>query len=248
MSPLQGLCIIIIGLLAGFYGAAAGGAAARGVPGLLLLGVPPSGAVAAAHVGALGMYASGGYRYRRAGLLAARPLLPLLGWVALGALIGALLIQRLDTERLQPVILALAVLMALLVLLGPRLGLERPCAAPSPGRRRAGYALAVLVGVYAAAVIVAWATLLTVLLVGVFGVGLVQSAAARMLLGTAVSGVATVVYAAGGTLPVMPSLLLCAGMAAGSYLGASVSLRQGSGYIRALIVLVTLASVLRPLL
>ena len=248
MSPLEGLCIIVIGVLAGFYGAAAGGAAVLGVPGLLLLGVPASGAVAAAHVGALGMYATGGFRYRRAGLLEARPLLPLLGWVALGALVGALLIQRLDTARLQPVILTLAVVMALVVLVGPRLGLERPSAAPGRGRRRAGYALAVLVGIYASAVIVAWATLLTLLLVSVFGVGLVQSAAARMVLGMAVSAVATAVYTVGGTVPVVASLELCIGMAAGSYLGAAVSLRQGSGYIRALMVVVTLASVLRPLL
>src|SRR5215211_4367558 len=137
MSPPQELCIIVIGLLAGFYGAAAGGAAVVGVPGLLLLGCPPPGAVAAAHVGALGMYAGGGYRFRRAGLLGARPLLPLVGWVAFGSLIGALVVQRLDTDRLQPVILALAVLMALLVLAGPRLGLERPGEAPGPGRRRA---------------------------------------------------------------------------------------------------------------
>ena len=248
MSPLEVSCIIVLGLLAGFYGAAAGGASVVGVPGLLLLGVPASGAVAAAHVGALGMYATGGYRLRREGLLEARPLLSLLGCVALGSLLGALLVQRLETERLEPLITLLALAMALLVLTSRRLGFERPVAAPSRPRRRAGYGLAVLVGMYASALIVAWATLLTVLLVCVFGASLLQSVAARMVLGTAVSGVATAVYAVGGTLPRGPSLALCAGMAAGSYLGTSFSLRQGTGFFRVLIVLVTLASAVRPLL
>ena len=248
MSPLEVSCIVAIGLLAGFYGAAAGGAAVLGVPGLLLLGLPASDAVAAAHVGALGMYFTGGFRFRREGLLETRPLLPLLGCVALGSLFGALLVQRLDTDRLEPFITLLTLGMALLVLAGRRLGLERPAVAPSHARRRAGYVLAVVVGMYASALIVAWATLLTVLLVCVFGAGLLQSAAARMVLGPAVSSVAAAVYALGGTLPVGPGLVLCAGMASGSYLGTSFSLQQGAGYVRALIVLVTLVSGLKPLL
>jgi uncharacterized membrane protein YfcA len=188
-----------------------------------------------------GLSISGAYRFRRAGLLRARASVPLLVVVALGATIGALLLLRIDPTTLKTAIGAVTIAIAPLILLGRRLGLERS-EPPSALRRRIGYVLAFAIGIYAGLFGAAWATFFTYVMVTAFGMSFMQGAATRTFVGLAVGAITVTIFSIGGAIEPAPALVLFVAQAAGSYAGASYSLKRSESYARGLVALVAAIS------
>ena len=247
MSPLQLLLVAAIGFLGSFYGVVSGGGGLIIIPGLILAGLSAPSAVASSRLGILGLSLTGAFRYRQAGLLRARASLPLLAVTATGSAVGAVLLLRSDPETLERVIGLFTLAAAPVILLGRRLGLER-AAPPSPRRRRAGYAITFVIGVYAGLFGAAWATFFTYTMVAAFGLTFMQGAATRTFIGLAVGTVTVTIFSLGGAMEPAPALVLFAAQAAGSYAGASFSLRQGESYARGLVALVAALSGLKLLI
>jgi uncharacterized protein len=241
MSPLQLALIALIGFLGSFYGVVSGGGGLIIIPGLILTGMSAQGAVAASRFGILGLSITGAWRYRRAGLLRARASVPLLIVVAIGSAIGALLLLRVDPTFLQRLVGVLTLAIAPVILLGGRLGLER-AGPPSDARRSIGYAVTFVIGVYAGLFGAAWATFFTYVMVAAFGMTFMQGAATRTFVGLAVGAITVAIFSLGGVLEPAPALVLFVAQAAGSYAGASFSLRRGESYARVLVALVAVLS------
>jgi uncharacterized protein len=241
MSPLQLVMIAAIGFLGSFYGVVSGGGGLIIIPGLILAGLPAPSAVASSRLGVLGLSLSGAYRFRRAGLLRARASMLLLLIMATGSAIGALLLLRIDPGTLQRVIGVITVAVAPIILLGRRLGLERP-EPPGALRRRAGYVVCFAIGIYAGLFGAAWATFFTYAMVAAFGMSFMQGAATRTFVGLSVGVITVAIFSLGGVIEPAPALVLFVAQAAGSYAGASFSLRRSESYARGLVAIVAAAS------
>jgi uncharacterized membrane protein YfcA len=246
MSPLHLLLIALIGFLGSFYGVVSGGGGLIIIPGLILTGLSAPQAVAASRLGILGLSITGAWRYRRAGLLRARASVPMLIWAAAGSGIGALLLLRVDAGFLQRLIGLLTIAIAPVILLGGRLGIER-AGPPSGIRRGIGYALTFLIGIYAGLFGAAWATFFTYVMVAAFGMTFMQGAATRTFVGLAVGLITVAIFSVGGVIEPAPALVLFVAQAAGSYAGASYSLRRSESYARGLVALVAILSGVRLL-
>src|ERR1700748_1747041 len=111
LSPLVLLILALVGLLAGFVDAIAGGGGLISLPALLSVGLPPVGALAANKAqGALGT-AIAAATYLRKGFGGVRPRVPAIVAPYLGSLTGAFTVQRIDTTKL-----AIAVPIALILI------------------------------------------------------------------------------------------------------------------------------------
>ena len=247
MSLLQLVLVAAIGFLGSFYGVVSGGGGLIIIPGLIFVGLSAPSAVASSRLGILGLSLTGAFRYRQAGLLRARASLPLLVVVAVGSALGAVLLLVADAATLQRVIGFFTIGVAPVIVLGRRLGLERS-EPPSAVRRRVGYVFAFFIGIYAGLFGAAWATFFTYLMVATFGMTFMQGAATRTFVGLAVGTVTVVIFSLGGVIEPAPALVLFAAQAAGSYAGASFSLRQGESYARGLVAAVAVLSGLKLLL
>jgi uncharacterized membrane protein YfcA len=247
MSPLQLLMIAAIGFFGSFYGVVSGGGGLIIIPGLILTGLSAPSAVASSRLGMFGLSITGALRFRRAGLLRARASVPLLLIVAFGAAIGATLLLRVDPSTLRTVIGAVTIAVAPIILLGRRLGLERD-EPPGVLRRRIGYFMALAIGVYAGLFGAAWATFFTYVMVAAFGMSFMQGAATRTFVGLAVGAISVAIFSLGGVIEPAPALVLFVAQAAGSYAGASFSLKQSESYARGLVALVAAVSGLLLLL
>ena len=241
MSPLQLALIAAIGFLGSFYGVVSGGGGLIIIPGLIFAGLSAPSAVASSRVGILGLSITGAWRYRRAGLLRARASVPLLIIVAGGSAIGALLLLRVDPDELRRALGLLTIGVAPVIVLGRRLGLEG-VGEPSARRRRIGYVATFLIGVYAGLFGAAWATFFTYVMVAAFGMSFMQGAATRTFVGLAVGLVTVAIFTIGGAIEPAPAIVLFFAQAAGSYAGASFSLRQSESYARGLVALVAVLS------
>lgn len=242
MSLLQLLLIAAIGFLGSFYGVVSGGGALIIIPGLIFVGLPGPTAVAAVRFGELGLSLTGALRFRRAGLVQVRPYRLLIAVAVAGAATGALLLLQADPTQVQRVFGVLTIAVAPLILLGRRIGLERPGVVPSARRRRVGLALTFLVAIYAGFFGGGWATFFTYIMVAAFGLTFLQGAATRTIVGIAMGSLMVVIFTLGGKIAAAPAAILFVSMSAGSYLGASMSLRGGESYARSLVVVIALLS------
>lgn len=246
MSPWQLLLVAVIGFLGSFYGVVSGGGGLIIIPGLIFVGLSAPVAVASSRLGILGLSLTGAYRFRKAGLVRGRASLGLMAVVSAGATLGALILLRVDAATLQRVIGLLTIAVAPVIVLGRRLGLERP-EPPSITRRRVGYAVVFLIGIYAGLFGAAWATFFTYAMVAAFGTTFLQGAATRTFIGLAVGAITVTIFSIGGAMEPAPALVLFVAQAIGSYAGASFSLRRGESYARSLIALVAVLSGLKLL-
>jgi len=241
MSPLQLLLVGVIGFLGSFYGVVSGGGGLLIIPGLIFVGVPAPSAVASSRLGILGLSMSGAFRYHRAGLVKPRESMPMVVIVGAGSAIGALLLLSIDAALLTRVIGLLTIAVAPVILLGRRLGLEQT-GPPSQLRRRAGYGISLMIGVYAGLFGAGWATFFTYTMVAAFGTSFIQGAATRTFVGLAVGTITVAIFSVGGEMEPAPAIVLFGAQAAGSYAGASFSLRQSDAYARSLVVVVAVLS------
>jgi uncharacterized membrane protein YfcA len=245
MSPLQLALVGAVGFGASFYGVVSGGGGLLTIPGLIIAGMPGPAAVATSRLGSFGLSLTGAYRFRRAGMIQATSGLPLMAVVTTGAAVGALLLLNVDPRGFERALGVLTIVMGPLTLVGRRLRLERPGMPPSRVRRAAGYALAFGVGVHAGLFGAAWAVFFTYLMVTAFSFSFLQGAALRTFVGIAVGGVTSLIFGLGGQIDPAPAAVLCGPMMAGSYLGASFSLRRGERYARRLVAVIAVLAGLK---
>lgn len=248
MSPAQIALVVLIGFISSFYGVVSGGGGLITIPGLILIGMPAPQAVASSRIGVLAVGLGGALRFRRAGLIdyARLPslLVPLLG----GAVAGAFLLLRLDADLLRRLIGVATIGVAVVILLGRRLGIEQPDVPPSKLRLRTGYLIAFAIGAYAGLFGAAWATFFTYLMVAAFGMTYLQGAGTRSMAGIPLGIVTVLIFSVGGQIEPAAAIALAISQAAGSYAGASFSLKRGEQYARWLVVVVAVLSGLRLLL
>ena len=214
------------GVAAGVLNTLAGGGSLLTVPLLVLLGFPGSVANGTNRVGVLLQSLVAAVRFRGSGLLELRPLLPVLGPVLAGSLVGALAIARVADATFERLFGAL-----MLVLLVPTLRRSR-ATTPGPGLGCVASALVFFaLGLYGGALQAGVGILLVFALVYA-GHDLLRANAIKVAVNAGLTCAAVPVFAAAGQIAWRPALVLAVGFAAGAELGVRLAVAGGERLIR----------------
>ena len=251
VSPLELLALILAAFLAGAVDAIGGGGGLIMVPALLATGLPPHLVLGTNKGQSLFGSLAATVRYARAGLVDwnnARVTLPL---AFLGALGGAALVSVIRPELLRPLVLVLLVVAAVLVTVArprdesdPRAERNSRAAGKRKIRLIAGL-IALAVGTYDGFFGPGAGTFYIAGFVGLLGLSLVRASADAKVANFASNVAAAVIFANRGTIVWSLALPLAAGQLLGGSLGAHIAVRRGDPAIRAVVLVVVLALVIK---
>ncbi len=236
MDPGDIVLLVAGGLAAGVVNTLAGGGSLLTVPLLVLAGVPGNVANGSNRVGILASNASAAAAFRRLGVSGLSRTLPVLVPVAVGSLVGALLVARLADETFERVF---GVLMVPLLLLS----LRPPVLKSVEGRVWSGQFTVLVflaVGLYGGAFQAGIGLLLMVAL-SRSGMDLVVVNSVKVVVIVVVTVIALPLFIVSGRVDWGPALVLAAGFALGGALGARLTVTRGSSLIRPVMVAAVLA-------
>jgi len=222
----------------GFLDAIAGGGGLIMVPALVFAGLPPHIVLGTNKAQSMCGTAMAAYRYRRAGLFRIGPNTALIAVTFVGAMAGALVIQRMDSRVLALVVPLLLLIVALYTVFSPRMD----DADSEPRLSQTAYApLSSAIGFYDGFFGPGTGQFFATSLVGLRGFGLTRATGLTKLLNLTSNFASLLVFAFGGQVLWLLGLCMAVGSVAGGWLGAHSATRFGARLIRPLMVTASLA-------
>jgi uncharacterized protein len=237
----QAILLFAAGVLGGVLNAVAGGGSFIAFPALLFTGVPPIPANATNSLSLwTGIVASGG-AYRNQLDVPWRVLLPLLVTSVIGGILGAFLLLRTPAHTFMEVLPWMMLGATLLFVFGPRLAAGRPSKVGADATVGAivvasvfELAVAVYGGYFGGAVgIVNLAILAAIGMTDIHAMNALKS-----VLGTAINGVATLVFIVKRAVYWPQALVMIAGAVIGGYFGAHYAQKLPQNWVRGFVILV----------
>src|SRR5690554_6081404 len=140
--------LVGFGFLGAFINAIVGGGGLITVPALLAVGLPPAVAIGTNKLAAATGNLTSMLTFMRAGKVDWRLLLPVLPWVFLASVSGAVVVHQISPDILQPLVVVLLVAVLLYSLWKKDLGQLRETVATTPGRKLIAYVLVIALGFY----------------------------------------------------------------------------------------------------
>ncbi|MFD0685500.1 sulfite exporter TauE/SafE family protein [Actinomadura fibrosa] len=248
MHAEQVVLLLLAAISAGWVDAVVGGGGLIQLPALLLLnpGQPVATALATNKLGSIAGTSSAAYAYLRKAKPDLRVALPAAGLAVCFAAVGALCAAAISSDVLKPVIMVVLLAVAAIVVLKPDLG--RVPAMVLRTRRR--LALAVLVpGVgiafYDGLVGPGTGTFLVIAFTTLLGMDFVDASATSKIINTGTNLGALLVFAAQGHVLWAIGLAMAACNIVGAQLGARMAISRGAGFVRAVLLCVVTALVLK---
>ncbi len=249
MSPLHAIAIFAAGIVAGTINTVVGSGTLFTFPVLLAFGYAPVTANVSNTVGLVPGSASGALGYRKELAGQGRRALPLLVASLIGAAVGATLLLTLPASAFKAIVPAFIVIALLLILLQKRIARLLATRRP-PAHERAGPAatLGVLAsGVYGGYFGAAQGILLLAILGLAVQDDLQRLNALKVVLAGLVNLVAGVVFVFAAHVAWLPALLIAVGSIIGGVVGAVGGRRLPDPALRAVIVVVGIAAIVRLL-
>ena len=237
--------LMIAAFVAGIVDAMAGGGGLITLPALLAAGVPPIAALGTNKLQSSFGTAMAFTTFARAGHVDLRRFaVPALASF-LGAVAGAITVQRIDPSFLAAFIPGLLIAMAVYFLVGPRMTDEdRHTRIHAAGL----CAVAAAIGFYDGFFGPGTGSFFTTALVALVGLGVVRAVAHTKLLNLASNFAALLAMIAGGHVLWPIGLAMAAASIAGGRLGAHAAIRFGGRAVRPVLVLICLALTAKLLL
>jgi uncharacterized membrane protein YfcA len=244
MTPAQIAVLSALMVATGALGAITGGNSLINVPLMIMVGMTPRQAVATNIFAVAFMTLSASARFAGTWRPHARLLAPLGILTVITGTLGAQIAVRLPETVVK---LVIGVSMAVLVLFIALYKRSAGPAAPTSGRRLAGYLGTTLLGVYGGFFSGGYTTLMTVLCTVCFGLTMMESVALTKPINLLSNGAASVVFFASGLIDLRVGVPLAVANLVGGWLGAHAALKGGDRFVRRLF-LVTVAALAAKLL
>jgi hypothetical protein len=237
--------LFLTGLAAGFVDSVAGGGGLITLPVLLNLGLPSQDALGTNKLQATFGSGSAAWHFTRAGLVNWKDCIAGIFYTALGAGLGTWLVRLMDPGLLQRVIPWLLVVIALYFLLQPRVGETdlHPRMGAGVFHLVFGLGIGFYDGFFGPGTGTFWAM---AFMLGL-GFNLTRATAHTKVMNFTSNLVSLAVFAWGGHAHLGAGLCMGAGQLAGARLGARTVVRRGAGFIRPVLIAVTLAITARLL-
>ena len=238
--------LLLIGVIAGFVDAIAGGGGLVSLPALLWVGLPPVEALATNKLqGTAGTFTST-LNYMRHGLIKPRQLLPAVVCTALGATAGAMLVQQFSNDLLSQIIPWLLICFALYFFFSPRMdGQEHPQRISLlPFSVIIGFSIGFYDGFFGPGA----GSFFTLAFVLLLGHSLPHAIGGTKLLNFTSNLVALLVFLLSGKIVWIVGIAMGAGQMIGAYIGSHLAVRHGARLIRPLLVVVSVGVSIKLLL
>jgi uncharacterized protein len=236
-SLLAWLLLLPAAAIAGFVDSIAGGGGIITLPALLAAGLPPHLALGTNKLQSSFGSLTATLRYRRAGILSIRKILPGLAATAAGAALGAIAVGAIHSSFLTYLIPALLVAILAFIALRPRFGLDAGKARVAwlPFWLGAGLVLGFYDGFFGPGTGTFWA----MALVGLAGLDMQAATANTKAANFASNLVSLAVFLAAGSVIFPLCLAMGLAQAAGAYLGSKMVLKRGATFVRTTLVAMT---------
>lgn len=238
--------LLLIGVIAGFVDAIAGGGGLVSLPALLWAGLPPVEALATNKLqGTAGTFTST-LNYIRHGLIKPRQLLLAVVCTALGAAAGAMLVQQFSNDLLSQVIPWLLICFALYFFFSPRMdGRQHPQRINLlPFSLIIGFSVGFYDGFFGPGA----GSFFTLAFVLLLGYSLPHAIGGTKLLNFTSNLVALMVFLLSGKIVWVVGLAMGVGQMIGAYTGSHLAVRHGARLIRPLLVVVSVGVSIKLLL
>ena len=246
LDPLVLLLLAGVGALAGFVDAIAGGGGLLALPALLSAGLPPVAAFATNKFqGSVGTTIAA-ITYWRRGYADLRSLLPAIAATAVGSLLGAIMVKRIDTGVLSVAVPVALIALAVYFVFAPKVT-DQDSAARLPLLPFLPL-LTLGLGFYDGVFGPGTGSFLTLGFVALFGFGVTRAAGSTKVVNL-VSNLAALFFFIASDDVVWPAAIAMAiGQVSGGYLGALTGIRFGVKLIRPMVIIISVALALRLLL
>ncbi len=241
LSPLAFALLVLAAAVAGFVDSIAGGGGIITLPALLAAGLPPHLALGTNKLQSSFGSLTATLRFRAAGIVRLRDLIPGILATALGAAAGAFAVGAVDTTFLKVLIPVLLLCIVAFLALRPRFGLKA-------GTRRvawvpfwivAGLVLGFYDGFFGPGTGTFWA----IAFVGLAGLEM-QGATAHTKVANFTSNIVSlVVFFFAGTVLVPIGLAMGLAQAGGAYLGSKMVMKRGAGFVRTILMVMSVCIV-----
>lgn len=233
----------IIGFVAGAVDAIGGGGGLICVPALMTAGVPVQAAIATNKAQSIWGTAIALLTFWRNGQIDRAQALRTFPLGIAGSAVGAVLVLWLDKETLRPIVIAMLIGAAvLLVARKPSRDVDLP---PTPRHLTIAAILALVIGAYDGFFGPGTGTFLIVGFVAFCGKSLVRATADAKVVNFASNAAGLAVFISAGVVAWAYALPMAVGQLAGGFVGARVAIRGGARVVRIVVVAVSLALVVK---
>ncbi|MGL5866354.1 MAG: TSUP family transporter [Dermatophilaceae bacterium] len=237
----------LAGFVAGWVDAVVGGGGLVQLPALLigLPGATPAQILATNKFGSVWGTLTASVTYWRRVRPDLRTALPMAAVAYVGAIGGALIGLHIPKEVFNPVILVLLVVVGAYTLLRPTLG--EATALRFSGSRHTAVAVLTgfVIGVYDGALGPGTGSFMVFALVGLLGYAFLEASATAKIANFATNLGALTVFLPGGHVVVQVGVVMAVANLLGGYAGARTAVSLGSGFVRAVFVVVVAAFIVR---
>lgn len=237
LEPWIYLALTATAVLTGIIDAIAGGGGLIMMPALLSAGVPPINALATNKLQSMFGTSVACSNYARKGLVDWRANILTVILVFVGASVGVIVVQTINTKALSLIIPLLLMAVAIYVLVSPRMSDED---AHQRIGARAYAPVGGAIGAYDGFFGPGTGSFFTATLVGLRGYGLTRATALTKLFNLTSNIASVLFFAIGGKMYWLLGLCMAAGAMLGGWIGSHTAMRFGARLIRPLLVILSL--------
>ena len=231
--------------LASVVGSVVGGASLVTIPLLILLGLPTHTAIGTDRFGVMGIGVMGWYLFHRKGLIDYKVGVATGIPTLVGSFIGAHLVLQINDSTLKLVIAAISVLLLPLIVLSPKLGVEKRERTLKKHDYLVGAVLTLVVGMYGGFYGAMAATFLAYVLVLWFSQTFLESAATLKIGSLCMTGAAAAVFVSKGAVHYPMAVTIFCGCCIGSLIGVHYSIKLGNVWIKRAFILLVLVMIIK---
>ncbi|TDQ36673.1 TSUP family transporter [Thiopseudomonas denitrificans] len=240
------LMLVGFGFLGAFINAIVGGGGLITVPALLAVGLPPAVAIGTNKLAAATGNLTSMLTFMRAGKVDWRLLWPVLPWVFVASMCGAVAVHQISPQILQPLVIVLLVVVLLYSLWKKDLGRLQSTVAMTPRRKLLACGLVVGLGFYDGFFGPGTGSFMIMALL-FMGMDFVRAAGSSKLLNLTSNTAAMLTFMWLGSVHYVYGLIMAAAMMAGAYAGSRMALSRGTAFVRMLFIAVTSVLILKNL-
>jgi uncharacterized membrane protein YfcA len=234
--------VFIGGILGGLYASSVGGGALISIPLLVLLGQSPHFAIATTRFAAVPLELTSSVRFYLNKKINLKLALSLGALASIGAVAGVVAVVQINEKLLNFIVGIMLVIAALALFNRDRFRVKQY----EPSKRNYFYLalISLILGVYGGFFGAAFGVFMAIAL-AMFGFSFMNSAAMTRVIGFCMSLAATIAFAHYHLINYKLGIILGLGFAIGSWVGIGVALKRGERYIKALLFIVIILSLIK---
>ncbi len=244
-QPLISILSFFLGLCSGFIGALSSGGGLISIPGLIIMGLPPSTAVATTRLNVLAGGFASIYKYHSAKMVEWNRTIKFVPLAIAGGVLGSFILLQIDERILEKIVGILLLLLAPLLAFGKNFGLEN--IRKNEAHHRIGLLVLILVMTYNAFFGGGGGTFLIYTLIYFFGMSIIQANANGIFLGMFTAATSLLVFLPAGSVNFSYGIPMMAGAVIGSYWGAHTAIKKGNEFVRWVFLVIVIGSSIKLL-